>query len=212
MTDQPANLDEAMAMFQANLPSITKDEKATVKSDKGNYSYGYAGLDTVSEKVLRELGKLGVSWRCRPTIDESGKFVLAYRLKHVAEGEETGVWPLQGGTPQQIGSAITYARRYALMAVTGVFPSNEDDDGAAASSAPVHDDWEAAKPATEQQAKLFDDYLARIKGAETPQHIKNVGQLVKDARGTHRITRAQYDALDVAAGARLAELRQETPA
>jgi hypothetical protein len=211
MTDQPANLDEAMAIFQANLPSITKDEKATVKSDKGNYSYGYAGLDTVSEKVLRELGKLGVSWRCRPTVDESGKFVLAYRLKHVAEGEETGSWPLQGGTPQQIGSAITYARRYALMAVTGVFPSNEDDDGAAASVA-VRDEWEAAKPATETQAKLFDDYLSRIKAADSPQQIKNVGQLVKDARGHNRITRAQYDSLDVAAGARLAELRQETPA
>jgi hypothetical protein len=211
MSDQPTNLDEAMAIFQANLPSITKDEKATVKSDKGNYSYGYAGLDTVSEKVLRELGKLGVSWRCRPTLGEDGKFVLAYRLKHVAGGEETGSWPLQGGTPQQIGSAITYARRYALMAVTGVFPSNEDDDGAAASVA-VHDEWEAAKPATETQAKLFDDYLTRIKGSENAHHIKNVGQLAKDARGTHRITRAQYDQLDVAAGARLAELRQETPA
>jgi hypothetical protein len=211
VSDQPANLDEAMAIFQANLPSITKDEKATVKSDKGNYSYGYAGLDTVSEKVLRELGKLGVSWRCRPTIDESGKFVLAYRLKHVAEGEETGVWPLQGGTPQQIGSAITYARRYALMAVTGVFPRNEDDDGAAASVA-VHDEWEAAKPATDAQAKAFDGYLTSLKACETPEQIKNTGQLIKDARGHNRITRNHFDQLQRAGSARLAELRQENPA
>lgn len=207
MTDQPANLDEAMAIFQANLPSITKDEKATVKSDKGNYSYGYAGLDTVSEKVLRALGALGVSWRCRPTIDESGKFVLAYRLKHVAEGEETGSWPLQGGTPQQIGSAITYARRYALMAVTGVFPSNEDDDGAAASSVPVHDEWEAAKPPTDQQTETFGEYRMRLANAKSEPDIAAIGELVKDARGHEKITKTQYQRLSRQAAEKLAELR-----
>jgi hypothetical protein len=211
MTDQPANLDEAMAVFQANLPSITKDEKATVKSDKGNYSYGYAGLDTVSEKVLRELGKLGVSWRCRPTIDESGKFVLAYRLKHITEGEETGSWPLQGGTPQQIGSAITYARRYALMAVTGVFPSNEDDDGAAASGAPVRDEWEAASPPEPEQVQRFADYTKRIDAATSEQDITAVGELVRDARGAEKLTKNQYSALARRAAARLAVIKDGTP-
>lgn len=202
----PQNLDEAMAVFQANLPSITKDEKATVKSDKGNYSYGYAGLDTVSEKVLRELGKLGVSWRCRPTLDESGKFVLAYRLKHVVDGEETGTWPLQGGTPQQIGSAITYARRYALMAVTGVFPSNEDDDGAAASAAP-QESWDAAKPASEAQSQVFDDYRDRIDIADSESVIKSIGELVRDARGADRITKTQYTQLARHAAGKLAALK-----
>ncbi len=37
-------------------------------------------------------------------------------------------------TPQSIGSAITYARRYALAAMVGVAPAEEDDDGEAASS------------------------------------------------------------------------------
>jgi len=205
VSDQPSNLDEAMAIFQANLPSITKDEKATVKSDKGNYSYGYAGLDTVSEKVLRELGKLGVSWRCRPTMDDSGKFVLAYRLKHVAEGEETGTWPLQGGTPQQIGSAITYARRYALMAVTGVFPSNEDDDGAAASTAP-QESWDAAKPPDDKSQALFADYANRIKAAKSEQDIASVAELVKDARGTEKLNYQQYNQLGRLAKAQRATL------
>ena len=33
------------------------------------------------------------------------------------------------GDPQQVGSAITYARRYSLYAVLGIFP-DKDDDGA----------------------------------------------------------------------------------
>ncbi len=145
----PASLDEAMAIFQADLPSITKDETAKVpgKDGKQGYTYGYAGLDAVSDKVLKRLGALGVSWRARPTLDESGKFVLLYRLRHVSGDEETGTWPIPPGTPQQMGSAITYARRYSLMAVTGVFPTNEDDDGAAASTQPMRqEDWERATP------------------------------------------------------------------
>jgi hypothetical protein len=39
------------------------------------------------------------------------------------------VRPVQA-TPQGLGSAITYARRYALMAMVGIAP--EDDDGEAA--------------------------------------------------------------------------------
>ena len=39
---------------------------------------------------------------------------------------------MPNGTPQTIGGAITYARRYALLAVTGVAPDDDDDDGQAA--------------------------------------------------------------------------------
>lgn len=209
MTDIPATLDEAMAIFQANLPSITKDEKATVKSDKGQYSYGYAGLDTVSEKVLRQLGALGVSWRTRPTLDEAGRFVLLYRLRHISGEEETGVWPLTGSTPQQQGSSITYARRYALMAVTGVFPAKEDDDGAAASTAyRDDDDWNAERPPTAAQFKLFDEYAAKIERAKNQNDIRLVGELVKDSRGHHRITHAQYNELGKLAVAKAEEVRE----
>jgi hypothetical protein len=48
------------------------------------------------------------------------------------------VWPFQvtaSGTPQQIGSAITYGRRYSAQAALGV--ASEDDDGQAAKQAAV---------------------------------------------------------------------------
>ncbi|HXM55359.1 MAG TPA: ERF family protein, partial [Candidatus Dormibacteraeota bacterium] len=34
--------------------------------------------------------------------------------------------------PQQMGSQVTYARRYSLLAITGVAAEDEDDDGGAA--------------------------------------------------------------------------------
>jgi hypothetical protein len=58
--------------------------------------------------------------------------VLAYKLLHESGEFEGGEYPLPpNGTPQQMGSAITYARRYTFCAVTGVV-SEEDDDGKAA--------------------------------------------------------------------------------
>ena len=46
---------------------------------------------------------------------------------------------VKDSTPQSIGSAITYLRRYGLSSIVGVAPSDEDDDG------------EAAQPARSQQ-------------------------------------------------------------
>ena len=46
-------------------------------------------------------------------------------------------------TPQTIGSGITYARRYALMAIVGVASSMEDDDGNAASGIKVDENGTA---------------------------------------------------------------------
>jgi hypothetical protein len=126
----PSELAAALAKFQAALPRIAKDETANA----GTYSYAYAGLDEVAARVLPALGKVGLSFTCFPTMDE-GQFVLSYSLLHEGGEERTGTWPLGTGTPQQRGSAITYGRRYCLLAVTGVFPGGEDDDGEAAGQA-----------------------------------------------------------------------------
>jgi ERF superfamily len=60
--------------------------------------------------------------------------VLAYSLVHASGEREDGIYPLTGGAPQEQGSAITYARRYCLCAVTGV-AADADDDGQAAQTA-----------------------------------------------------------------------------
>lgn len=51
----------------------------------------------------------------------------------------------QGNTPQQYGSAITYARRYSLAAIVGVAAEDEDDDGNAASAPPKRNSAQAKR-------------------------------------------------------------------
>lgn len=128
----PKSLDEALAIFQANPPTLVKDKKGQV----GNQKTKYADLVQVNAVVLSELNKLGVVYKTKPTLRaEDPKFVLAYELLHVPSGtSESGEYPLKlAENPMAMGSAITYARRYVLLALTGVAAEDEDDDGQTAS-------------------------------------------------------------------------------
>jgi hypothetical protein len=126
------SLAEAVAMLQTRLPEIKKSQTAEVKTKTGSdYSYNYADLAQVTRVLMPILGELGLSFIAKPTLVD-GKLSLAYKLLHVSGESEEGEYPLSAsGSPQAMGGAITYARRYCLCAITGVAPE-DDDDGAAA--------------------------------------------------------------------------------
>jgi hypothetical protein len=130
MTD-PQNIDEVILAIQAERPVLTKDKKGQVGQQKTKY----ADLVQVNDVVLDRLNKMSTIWKCRPHLDGDRSFGLHYSLRHVPSGtEEAGVWPLKlSENPQQMGSAVTYGRRYALLAVLGIVSEDEDDDGDAAS-------------------------------------------------------------------------------
>jgi hypothetical protein len=127
----PKDIDEVLLVLQADLPVLRKDRDGQV----GNQKTKYADLAQANEQVLSRLNALGTTWVCLPTVLlPDYRFVLQYELKHVASGTvKGGTWPLKGDTPMQQGSAVTYGRRYSLLAVTGVVAEDDDDDGNAAS-------------------------------------------------------------------------------
>lgn len=131
-----SEINKALAELQANLPRITKDLTAKVETRGGSsYKYTYADLAQISRELLPLLGKNGLSFVSRPT-RRDGQFVLAYELRHISGEQIDGEWPLPDrGTPQEIGSAVTYARRYSLCAVTGLAPDDEDHDAIVAEKA-----------------------------------------------------------------------------
>lgn len=137
MTDVPApkNIDEALLILQQDPPVLLKDQDGQV----GNQRTKYADLVQANEKILSRLTALGVLWKTKPTTmllagpngSQDPRFVLDWTLLHVASGTfERGQYPLPAGAnPMQNGSAITYARRYALIAVTNTVAEGMDDDG-----------------------------------------------------------------------------------
>ena len=195
---ETATLAAALAELQSKLPRIGKDKKAKVRTKTGaDYTYDYANLATVSREILPLLGESGLSFTARPTLREDGKFVLAYSLLHVSGEREDGVYPLpSGGTPQEIGSAITYARRYCLCAVTGAAPDDDDDDAQAAETgarAPARRGRRAAAPSgpprpLEELPRNQDGSISRSQLTE--EELDKYGFLTGAKRDEHNALRA----------------------
>ena len=129
---QQRKLYAALSAFQKTIPTIQKGATANA----GKFKYSYATLEAVTEVVLPKLAEHGLAWTCYTTMMD-GRFTLVYQLLHEDGGVLSGEYPLPppNTAPQQLGSAMTYAKRYALLAVTGVAPGGEDDDGVAAQAA-----------------------------------------------------------------------------
>lgn len=110
----------------------------TVLKDKNNPAFKskYADLGAVLDAVSPALHKHGLrlTHQVQGTFTEAPGENLATFLWHIESGEYLQsvqrLEPVQK-TPQGIGSAITYARRYSIMALLCL--TAEDDDGAAAS-------------------------------------------------------------------------------
>lgn len=128
------SLDEALLYVQAHRPEIVKDQQADVATKTGpGYSYSYADLVQISDKILPLLAGLGVLWQTVVDVEvgpagDQFRPVLRWRLKHVeSETEQRGIYPLRGESPQAVGGHITFARRYCLVAATGLTPKDDDD-------------------------------------------------------------------------------------
>jgi ERF superfamily len=177
-------LNAALARVQADLPRITKDAHADIKGEKNGrpfvIKYDYADLTAISDLILPLLGKNGLAFSTRPTLVD-GKFVLVYNLLHESGEQLDGIFPLaSSGKPQELGGLITYYRRYALCAVTGVAPGGEDNDAATANHVQQYDSprsaseaFENAAPAPARQPEvpdvddgLDDDWLDGIDSQE----------------------------------------------
>jgi len=163
-----ATLAAALVQLQAELPEVRKGETAKVQTKTGgSYTYAYANLADCSRAVLPLLAKNGLSFSARPTMVEN-QFTLVYALRHISGEADTGEYPLPDptrSTPQEIGSAITYARRYALCAVTGLTPDGDDDDAQVASSKPATDTHRRGKAKSVPVPDIREPLWADIKHA-----------------------------------------------
>ncbi len=118
----------------------------------------YVALDGVIDAVAEPLRAEGIAIMQQTDVTEHGGIILITRLIH-ASGEWIAsrypVHPVKND-PQGEGSALTYARRYALMALAGIAP--EDDDGNAAVKSVEKS--AAGAPITEVQEVTLRDALA----------------------------------------------------
>jgi hypothetical protein len=121
----------AISAAQSAIEPIVKGRKADIKSAKGSFSYTYADLASVLEAVMPVLGAHGIAVTQSTNVRDNGAFVLTTSLWQTnGDGVVEGDYLIQArdmNDPQAIGSAVTFARRYALIAMLCL--ATEDDDG-----------------------------------------------------------------------------------
>jgi hypothetical protein len=124
-----AELAAALTKAQAAHLAAVKDTNNPFHKSK------YADLASVWEAIRQPLTDNGLSVAQFPCEAPAGHVGLLTILMHTSGQmmSERFYMPVKDPTnPQAVGSALTYARRYALAAVVGVSPEDDDGNGAMA--------------------------------------------------------------------------------
>jgi hypothetical protein len=174
------NLTQGLAKFHAMVGRISKDAKNPF------FKSNYASLPHIISEVAEPLEKAGLILSQFPNGDglttmlihaESGEFILAtYTLQVVRQND-----------PQAQGSAISYARRYAITSVLNLAIS---DDDAEAATRPVR---QAPAPAPAKVAPTEAQFAGIVQYLNgTPEQQKTA----KEALKKYNLTKDQQEIIE----------------
>jgi len=143
-SEEMVEISKAMNAMQAELHTVSKDAKG--------YNYKYANFASIWNALREPLTKNGLSIIQDASSCPEGVSVVT-RLQHVS-----GQWiefgpllvPMGKKDAHSTGSAISYARRYALSAAVGIVP--DDDDGALAQKSMQRQDPEVDEKQVAEKA------------------------------------------------------------
>lgn len=146
-------LAKALNEFQAELVTVNKG------ADNPFFKSKYADLGSIMKEAQPVLTKHGLSVMQLPD-NLNGEPALTTIVMHTSGQEKSATMPLilDKSTPQGLGSAITYARRYGYAAALQIV-IDEDDDGNEASNPNTHSKPAAVGLATPKQKNLIAELL-----------------------------------------------------
>lgn len=101
-------------------------------STNPHFKSKYADLSNCIEAVIEALNANGIGLMQRTYESKDGVMVETVFVHESGEVMECGLLHVPAGKqdPQGYGSALTYARRYSLLAATGLAPEDDDGNGA----------------------------------------------------------------------------------
>ena len=151
-SDTIGTIAAALAKAQAQLVNPEKSLVATIRSDEASgseRSYRYAPLSSGLDIVRKTLSQYEIATVQTTSIDEAAGIVrLSTVLAHASGEWIASDWPVcplaETERPQQMGAALTYARRYSLFTLVGI--AGEDDMDARDLIAPTKPSPRAEEP------------------------------------------------------------------
>jgi hypothetical protein len=155
-----ANLAAALAKAQIALVNPEKSLVATIRQDGPSateQTFRYAPLSSGLEIVRKTLGEHEIATVQTTAIDQGAGIVnLTTTLAHSSGEWISSDWPVcalsETVTPHRMGSALTYARRYALFTLVGI--AGEDDLDAPDLQRPTNQALEPPRPTGHENGRL----------------------------------------------------------
>lgn len=203
-----AALYAALAKAQGAMSNPIKNREVSVKSDRGAYKFAYATLDAILDGIRAPLAGNGLSFT--QTLERTPEgMVMCMRLFHSGGGVLHTCMPIDAKAQkmQELGSLITFARRYQIAAFFGL-AAEEDDDANAADGNKVESvkDKPAPTKGDDTRAK-FKTIRDAIMSAGQATDIAEILIANKDTlMEIKKVSEAGYQAIMKAKDDRLAEL------
>ncbi|WP_138476194.1 ERF family protein [Dyadobacter bucti] len=160
----PETLEMAMLAVQSELTNPLKTAAA---------NYGkYATLPEIRDLVTPILAKVGLYIIQNVDFDEIRPFLLTGIVHAPTQKILSSRMPLvlDKQTAQGMGSAITYARRYALCAMLNI-AADEDDDGQAAEKPKANKPAPKPEPVSPERLAAIIQYINDSKDNETVKKL-----------------------------------------
>ena len=174
-SEQIDAISAALAKAQGEIANPTKG------SENPHFRSHYADLSAGINAVRDCLSANGIAYVQATRLD-GGVLMLDTRLAHSGGQWIESEFPVCSfpEKPQIVGSALTYARRYALFALAGI--AGEDDDGNAANAAetPVRQRQTPPKPPEMPAEELKARMLGAIQAAKTPAELEKLSARVAE--------------------------------
>lgn len=142
--NEKISIYSALSKFHEAVGKISKD------SVNPHFKSKYSDIDTVLDTIREPLKKVGLCFTQLP--QQGGMKTIISTLDGESQIESFVEYVLDKNNMQGLGSAITYSRRYALVAMLGL--EAEDDDGNTASK---------PKPKQPENKAQEDEKMAKYK-------------------------------------------------
>lgn len=160
---------EFLAKFQSQIVTIKKTKEVDFSNKRGGIThYSYAPLEDIIEQVKTKLKDNGFSYTLKTTQDAASVSVSC-EAHHEAGHTEISTVIVQIDAdafisgPQKVGSAITYAKRYAFCNVFGIMTGEEDTDNSEDAGGEKKTEAKSAEktPAEKEKITLYVECLAQ---------------------------------------------------
>lgn len=157
----------ALAKAQMELQNPPKNKT------NPHFNSKYVDLSDGLDVIRKTLGKNGLSF-IQATKAHESVIILHTRIMHTSGQWIESTYPVSGLEKHQaMGSALTYARRYALFAMVGVAGEDDDDGNSAAEAKPAPKPKAKNVVSPEDSEKIYSSMVQVINMAKSLEDLKN---------------------------------------